>query len=248
MIDPVEKSTEVPAAGYPGTGAGASATSAEVAPGVRLDSRLGLVHEEEGWLAVSDLHYGYEVSRRRDGGLWPLWGMETIERRLRSLIEDWKPARVVLVGDVVDSSAAEDEAVAWLECLLDIGPDIILVEGNHDRGAVRRHFSFVPRFETRRFLFHHGHQNLDEPVSERIVVTGHLHPSTSFHDGAGTRLRLPTFTREIPTRETPAPGSAERWTLPAFSPWAGGNPLRPADPVSDFRRWVCGGGRVFEID
>ena len=42
-------------------------------------------------------------------------------------------------------------------------------------------------------------------------------------------------------------GGSETWTLPAFSPWAGGHPARPADDASTFRRWACGGARVFEV-
>lgn len=232
MIDPLEKSTEVPPAA-------SRAGAVEVSPGVMLDSRRAIVHREEGWMALSDLHYGYEVSRRRDGGLWPLWGMDEIEQRLRGLVEDWKPERVVLVGDVVDSSAAPDEAVAWLESLMEIGAELILVAGNHDRGAVRREFDFVEEWRIGQHLFHHGH--LDSYRGDAVFeITGHFHPSMSFRDGAGTSLRLPAFTRER-FEET----GQELWRLPAFSPWAGGHPCRPVEEGSEYGQWVCGEGRVF---
>ncbi len=56
MIDPDEKSTEV-----------SCGARAAVIPGIFLDSRLAVYHSEEKWLALSDLHFGYEVSRRTDG-------------------------------------------------------------------------------------------------------------------------------------------------------------------------------------
>jgi len=40
---------------------------AYVAENVLLDSRLALFHEEEKWLAVTDLHFGFELSQRMAG-------------------------------------------------------------------------------------------------------------------------------------------------------------------------------------
>ena len=178
MIDPAEKSTEVPAA----------AGCAEITPGIFLDGRLAIVHPGQGWLAVSDLHFGYEIRRRAAGGLWPLWGMQSIEERLRELIDHWKPDVVILNGDIVDGSAAPVQAIHWLSSLSDLGPEIVLIEGNHDRGEVRRKFDFRPSWQVEEFFFHHGHRSgagLTKPVAGLVEVTGHLHPSVSFADGAG---------------------------------------------------------------
>lgn len=193
-------------------------------------------------MAASDLHFGYEVSRRIAGGLWPLWGMRTIRERLTSLIEDWSPERLILVGDVVDSAAAPRESIEWLESIAGLGPDLVLVAGNHDRGAVRRHFPFVDSHREGEFFFHHGHEERPLPEASRFEVTGHLHPSVRFQDGAGTSLKLPTFTREKdPVQDR------EIWVLPAFSPWAGGHSAAPRDASHEYHRWVCGGHRIFEV-
>lgn len=248
MIDPTEKSTRGSAAPGPPGAADAAHGRARIAPEVFLDGRLAIVHEGERWMAASDMHFGYEVSRRAAGGLWPLWGMHSIRERLASLIEDWKPERLILVGDVVDGAAAPDDAIEWLESIRELGPELVLVEGNHDRGAIRRHFSFRGDYRTGAFYFHHGHRLLPRPEGARVVVTGHLHPSIRYHDGAGTALRLPAFTREQPGDGGEEIGGEESWVLPAFSPWAGGHPSRPGSEESRFRRWVCGGRRVFEMD
>lgn len=230
MIDHAEKSTEVSA-------------TAEVAPGVWLDGRLGLFHKEQSWLAVADLHYGYEVSRRAAGGLWPMWGMETVAERLRSLVGSLEPRTLILVGDIVDGAAAPDEAVGWMSGLGGLCEEIVLVEGNHDRGAVKRHFDFVPWYRKDGFFFHHGHRKdaRREIASGEIEVTGHLHPSVKFHDGAGTNLKLPALAMESATDD-----ANERWTLPAFSPWAGGGKYEPACEGSRCRQWACSTQRVFE--
>jgi metallophosphoesterase superfamily enzyme len=45
---------------------------AYIAENVLLDSRLALFHEEDKWLAVADLHFGFELSQRMAGHLFPL--------------------------------------------------------------------------------------------------------------------------------------------------------------------------------
>src|SRR5947199_9417302 len=71
-----------------------------IAENVLLDSRLALFHEEEKWLAVADLHFGFELSQRMAGNLFPLWGMQSTEARWCELLRDYEPSCVVLVGDV----------------------------------------------------------------------------------------------------------------------------------------------------
>src|SRR5207253_7065164 len=84
-----------------------SQSQALIAESVLLDSRLALFHEQENWLAVADLHFGFELSQRAAGRLVPFWGMESIETRLRELLCDYRPATLILLGDLVhDGSAA----------------------------------------------------------------------------------------------------------------------------------------------
>lgn len=211
----------------------------EVAPDLDLDGRLALVHRRERWLAVADLHFGYEAGRRRDGALWPMWGMGTVSQRLAELVGDHRPETLVLVGDVVDGAAAEDEAVAWLRSLEGICGRVVLVEGNHDRGAARREFEWVASFSLGEYRFEHGHR----PAAEEfrgIRVSGHLHPSVRMADGAGASLRLPALAYV----ENAAGG--REFVLPAFSPWAGGGRLeRPSGDA--VRLWACSPQRVFEL-
>lgn len=212
-----------------------------------LDGRLALYHQSDHWLALADLHYGYESSRRREGALWPNWGMETVAARLEALVDDYRPDTLVLVGDVVDSSAASEEAIPWLRSVAALGPRLILVEGNHDRGPVKREFDWVASYRIGDHYFEHGHLDLDLAARElaggagATRVRGHLHPSMRYRDGAGTCLRLPTLVLETSL----TPGHRDL-ILPAFSPWAGGAHLE-ATPGATTRQWVCSPGRVFEI-
>src|SRR5437763_14742935 len=75
-----------------------SQSQALIAESVLLDSRLALFHEQENWLAVADLHFGFELSQRAAGRLVPFWGMESIETRLRELLCDYRPATLILLA------------------------------------------------------------------------------------------------------------------------------------------------------
>jgi metallophosphoesterase superfamily enzyme len=58
---------------------------------VVLDGRLALFHKRQRWLAVADLHFGYELSQRAAGRLTPMWGMQSVEERLVELLRDYRP-------------------------------------------------------------------------------------------------------------------------------------------------------------
>ena len=212
--------------------------TARIHPEVILDSRLALFHEGARWLAVADIHYGYEISRRADGGLWPMWGMDTIEERFEKLLNDYEPETVIFAGDIVDGGLVGREAIAWLDAIKERCKELVLVAGNHDRGMILDALPFSNEFEAEGgFRFHHGHQPVKAPSRQWIEVTGHWHPSVTLHDGAGMTLKLPSLVQE---RE---PGGGERWILPAFSPWAAGGQWR-VRPGVDVIEWVCGRDRI----
>src|SRR4051812_7899982 len=103
-----------------------------VAPEVILDGRLALFHNTQRWLAVADLHFGYELSQRAAGRLMPLWGMTTVEERLKELLVDYRPQTLVIVGDIVHDRTAATEVRGLIERLSAVCEPIVL-SGNHDR-------------------------------------------------------------------------------------------------------------------
>src|SRR5437763_14327005 len=110
-----------------------AASSSPVAVGkdVLLDGRLALFHKREGWLAVADIHFGYEISQRAAGNLFPFWGMETIEKRLVDLVRDYKPKHLVLLGDLVHDRSAAGALISLLGKLRKICR-VVAIAGNHD--------------------------------------------------------------------------------------------------------------------
>ena len=230
---------------HPPRNATSTARTLEIAPGVILDSRLALVHSTESWLAVADLHFGYELTKRHQGGLFPLYGIETITGRLKALIRDHRPSTLVLVGDLIDGPGAHTQFADLVSAIasLDPPPEIVALQGNHDRGHVLDILPFRPEFETPTFRFHHGHEphRLDARDDGRIQVTGHLHPTHTFRDGAGLSLKLPVLVQEQ------SPDRGHRWVLPAFSPWAGGRNWQTYDLPRDATLTACSPTRVFQI-
>ncbi|MDF1814212.1 MAG: metallophosphoesterase [Verrucomicrobiales bacterium] len=225
MVEPVKKSTEAIVQ---------ELVWSSDSESVFLDSRLALFGEKGSWLALSDLHYGFEVRRRAKGGLFPMWGRETIEARVDELLGDYQPEYLILNGDIVDgASSGCGEVVDWLKSLESKCGQLILIEGNHDRGPLLREMRFVRQFRIGEFLFHHGHLPRRKDESVGVEVVGHVHPCFTYRDGAGLSIKLPALIQE-----------EKRWVMPAFSPWAGGVNC-PAEEKETM--WACSPGRIFPV-
>lgn len=205
------------------------ANQALIADEILLDGRLALFHQRERWLAVADLHFGYELSQRAAGWLVPMWGMDSISERLMQLIDEYRPDRLVILGDLVHDRTAAVEAGELLQRIRNFC-EPILVAGNHDR-QLRGKMDWLESWETEGFHFHHGHCAVGP--SNRIQIIGHHHPAGTITDGAGLRLKYPAFVQQ-----------ARCWIMPAFSPWASGARW-PQDEKS--RVWLCSPERVLRL-
>ena len=205
------------------------ANQALVAGEILLDGRLALFHCRERWLAVADLHFGYELSQRAAGRLMPLWGMQSITDRLLQLVAEYHPSRLIILGDLVHDRTAATEAWALLGKIREHCEPIV-VAGNHDR-QLRGEFELLESWETAEFFFHHGHESTGP--SDRIQIMGHYHPAGTLTDGAGLRLKCPAFVQQ-----------SRCWILPAFSPWSSGTRWT-GDESS--RIWLCTPERVLRL-
>jgi putative SbcD/Mre11-related phosphoesterase len=201
----------------------------EIAKGVLLDGRLALFHRQQQWLAIADLHFGFELSQRAAGNLYPLWGMQTIQSRLTELVHEYRPTNLVLVGDLVHDRTAAG-ALSKLVQQLEAITQTVLISGNHDR-HLGKQVNVLHSWRTDGFCFHHGHCEVDS--SDEIQVIGHHHPAQVVRDGAGLRLKLPAFVQQD-----------HCWILPAFSPWAAGT-IWPHDERT--RIWLCSPTRIISM-
>src|SRR6187401_3006888 len=108
------------------------ANQALIADKIILDGRLALFHETQKWLAVADLHFGYELSQRAAGRLMPLWGMTSIEVRLADLLDEYQPRQLIILGDLVHDAASARPAKELIARLRQ-RCEVIALAGNHDR-------------------------------------------------------------------------------------------------------------------
>jgi uncharacterized protein len=200
-----------------------------VAEDVLLDARLALFHEQQRWLAIADLHFGFELSQRAAGRLVPLWGMQSASARLLQLIAEYQPRRLILVGDLVHDHTAAAPLRYLLQRIAECC-EVVAIAGNHDR-KLRRSIELADSFVTNAFEFHHG--DCERERDGRIQVIGHFHPAATLRDGAGLRLKFPAFVQE-----------EDCWILPAFSPWASGAEWNQEQS----RVWVCTPQRILSLN
>ncbi|MEP6698727.1 MAG: metallophosphoesterase [Verrucomicrobiota bacterium] len=155
--------------------------------------------------------------------------MGSIEERLKALIEDYRPARLLIVGDLVHDRSVAQEASA-LTGRLGESCETIVIAGNHDR-QLGSEVRFLDSWESERFHFHHGHCAAE--TAGKIQIIGHHHPAATLRDGAGLHLKYPALVQ-----------TDGCWILPAFSPWSAGTAWKPS-PAS--RVWICTPTRVFPL-
>src|SRR5438132_1492813 len=72
--------------------------SVEFLVGVVFDARRAVYFREHDLLAIADLHLGYAWAHRAEGQLLPVSKADDALTRLRALVDDYKPARLVILG------------------------------------------------------------------------------------------------------------------------------------------------------
>lgn len=160
-----------------------------------LSAQRSLFWEEEKALIVSDLHFGKTGHFRKWGIGVPQNVYKEDLQRLISLINHFRPQKLIVVGDFFHSSANTelDWFKRWRENFSSL--QIILVEGNHDilqkdwyREAAIDVVS--PTLQMNSFLFSHDQCEMPRDV---YGFCGHLHPGIIVHGLGKQSLRFPCF-------------------------------------------------------
>jgi DNA ligase-associated metallophosphoesterase len=145
-------------------------------------------------LLLADVHFGKGSVLRRAGLAVPTGQTLADLARLDALIAHYRPAQVVVLGDLVHGAAPSGapwiaSVVQWRQRHAAIA--MRLVAGNHDRhfdaGALG--FDVVGEaLTTGPFSLHHAPCR----IAGTYVLAGHVHPGTTLRDG-WRRHRLPAF-------------------------------------------------------
>ena len=192
---------------------------------LELDARRAVWLPRSRSLAVADLHLGEAWVRRARGQLVPLGVADTTVARLRSLLESYRPERLVLLGDIVHAALPLDGIQSAVQELAALEREGLVMDwclGNHDRQLSRQltRWGIAVRTAAQvnlpEAMLYHGDQQPEpshhEGATDVWKIHGHLHPALVLDDGVATRAKVPCF--------LVAPG---RLVLPAFSEMAAGS-------------------------
>jgi putative SbcD/Mre11-related phosphoesterase len=203
--------------------------SIEFLLGVTFDARRAVFFQEQKILAVADLHLGYAWSHRAQGQMLPVAPVDDTLVRLRELIHDYAPERLLLLGDIVHRALPVPELVKELRELSKLGPELILLAGNHDRQLQRllkevdQKQLLQTEFAAGDHVFLHGDRPATQPA--RRYVIGHEHPAISLGDGVATSRKFPCFLV-----------AENLLTLPSFSNWSAHTPVGAYEFMSPLAR------------
>lgn len=197
----------------------------------------------ERTVVFADLHFEKgSAAAARGGALLPPYDTRANLSRMAAVLGQFRPDRVICLGDSFHDRAAPDRlAAADLQRLRDLmaGPDWLWVTGNHDP-EVPHWLGGRSAAELRlgRLVFRHAPRH-DGPTGEAGEVVGHFHPK------ARVRVRGRAFSRRCFATD------GQRLVLPAFGAYAGG--LDVLDPAfhrvlaRTFQAWMLGAQEVFPV-
>ena len=195
--------------------------SLEFLLGMVFDARRAVYFRDHRLLAVADLHLGYAWTHRAQGQLMPVAPKDNALERLRALITDYQPERVVLLGDIVHRALPVPALLEELRALIEIADgerELILLAGNHDRKLqqllkqLNAGDALRAEYVAGENVFLHG----DRPATQsgNRYSIGHEHPAISLGDGVATSRTFPCFLI-----------ADNIVTLPSFSSWSAHTPF-----------------------
>jgi uncharacterized protein len=154
-----------------------------------LTPHRAAIHAPTSTAVVADLHLGYGVVRQDGGDAVPTRGIEDTIADLVRLFADFRPARLVIAGDLLEKSRVPGYASDFLIWLASKGVELAgLVPGNHDRGSLRKLLGdryYPDGFSIGDWRVVHGHGRL--PAGQ--LIYGHHHPSLGF----GREVKAPCY-------------------------------------------------------
>lgn len=169
---------------------------------------------------ISDPHFGKASAFRHAGVAVPENVTVHDLKRLDLLLKETGAERLLILGDFLHARSGRSQVTmdaldSW--CADHQSLQTLLVTGNHDRMAGAppdcwRIEGVGEKWTDGPFTFCHEPQT----VKGSYVLSGHIHPSISFHRDFGSGMRLPCFV----FGETFA-------ILPAFGSFTGTHTLKP---------------------
>ena len=171
-------------------------------------------------LIISDLHLGKINHFRKAGIAVPTVANQVNTELLIKLIMEWKPERVIFIGDLFHSSYNMEWEVLGQVTQHFAGCSFELVPGNHDilsEVQYRKHHVVLHDTQlelTRNFIL--THEPTEKPAKNNYYLSGHIHPAVTLHGKARQSLTFPCFWF-----------GKQQGYLPAFGVFTGFKRVRP---------------------
>lgn len=164
----------------------------------RLNSQKVAYLPKHKVMLIADLHIGKLTHFRNAGIAIPTDGEYTNFTRLQSLIDTYRPKKVVFLGDLFHSK----ESKTWEGFRLFLHNNdtlsFVLVLGNHDvfidqQFQSEKNFKIIKNCLIGNYIL--THEPLDKSkIEEGLVnVCGHIHPAVLLHGKGRQKLRINCF-------------------------------------------------------
>ncbi len=161
-----------------------------------------LLQEKALWLsdyntlAIADIHLGKARHFRKSGIAIPAQSQNSDFANLHSIINKYKPKKVLFLGDLFHSTYNNDWHLLK-ETLQHYYNSIqfILIKGNHDLIDAEAISSSGIECVTDYWLeqLHFTHEPLSNIANNTYNIAGHIHPGYTIHGKGKQSLRLPCF-------------------------------------------------------
>ena len=189
-------------------------------------------------LVVADLHLGIErefnYKGLRIGSMFSV-----VMRELLQLVEEEKPKRLVLLGDIKHTIVGEEQhdLFSLRELIGELAKrtEVIVVPGNHDAGISATDgatIAPVKGIAIGNIGLVHGHAWPEaELMTADYLITGHVHPCVEFVDSNGYSaierawIVADANKKRLLERYPGANESIKLIVMPAFNPLVGGVPI-----------------------
>ena len=173
----------------------------------------GAFWKEASCLLIADLHLGKAAHFRKQGIPVPIEVQDTNWDRLICLLLDFKPSKVIFLGDLFHSlhNSVCDDFLSITERFHSTQFELVI--GNHDILQRNYYESLILKIHEQAlylppFVFtHHPLETIEE---EYYNICGHIHPSVRFKGMANQSLKLPCYYF-----------GAKQGILPAFGAFTG---------------------------
>ncbi|NCX95300.1 MAG: ligase-associated DNA damage response endonuclease PdeM [Chitinophagia bacterium] len=161
----------------------------------KLLTQRALYLPDEELLVIADLHLGKRSQNKKNGVLMPITTQDTDYSRLDSLLSEIMPAKVLFLGDLLNSKVNNDAAklakVLWKHQHISFE----LVRGNNDIIDDTQYrkigIKVVHQFWLKKI--HFTHEPYESKVNGVFNVAGYMHPGYVLRGSGTQEVTLPIF-------------------------------------------------------